>query len=61
MRAFRYLRGLSQNEVARHVGISQGSYSLIERGFLRPDQEKAEKIAKLLKVPRDSIFPEEDD
>lgn len=49
-------RGLSQLEVAEKIGLSQNSYSRIERGVTRLSVEKIEQIAKALGVNFDMIL-----
>lgn len=49
-------RGLSQMEVAEKIGLSQNSYSRIERGVTRLSVEKIEQIADALGVNFDMIL-----
>lgn len=49
---------MSQNDVARLSGISIASFGGIERGT-RPVKEKiADRIAAILKTPKDKLFKE---
>lgn len=48
--------GLSQEQAARAVGISQSRYSSIERGTIEPDGELAGRIAAVLGVEVGELF-----
>ena len=43
-------RRLTQLEMARRLGMSQGTYSLIETGYREADEDEQRAIAKLLHV-----------
>ncbi|MGJ5182124.1 helix-turn-helix domain-containing protein [Bradyrhizobium oligotrophicum] len=61
---FRKKRGLSQDELARRAGISQGYLSEIEVGRKSGDVQTLRKLADALKVTLDSLVqdgPSEDD
>ena len=45
---YRCNKGLSQNQTAKQIGITQQMYNYIESGKRRPSPELAQKIAKLL-------------
>lgn len=51
MRASRKLGGLSQNEVAKKLGVSQGSLSKFESGALIPSAHHWVEFCSFLKVP----------
>lgn len=55
LRVIREVKGLSQEYVAKELGISQNAYSKIERGEIKLDDEKLTKIATVLKVTVDTI------
>ncbi len=48
----RQLRGLTQTELSRKLGISQGKISKIEQGFLGVDKDVFSKLVKFLNFPR---------
>ncbi|WP_316235004.1 MULTISPECIES: helix-turn-helix transcriptional regulator [unclassified Bradyrhizobium] len=61
---FRKKRGLSQDELARRAGITQGYLSEIEVGRKSGDVQTLRKLADALKVTIDSLVqdaPSEDD
>jgi transcriptional regulator with XRE-family HTH domain len=49
-------RGVTQTEIAEHLGISQPVYSGYERGELRVHGELLVKLARILKVSTDEIL-----
>ena len=53
----RLRQGLSQRELAKRAGLSAGTISQIERMFLTPSVETAEKIAMVLGVRAEELFP----
>lgn len=58
----RYLRkqnGLSQEQLARKLGITQGSVSLWEQGRTDPDTKTLAKIAEIFNVSVDFLFSDE--
>lgn len=59
MRRLKLLRlhqGLSQWEVGRAAGFSQGRYSMIERGLISPTAEERERLATILKAPATTLL-----
>lgn len=56
LKAARFLAGISQDEVAHSIGISQAKLSRIERGYLRPSPKEAEAIAKILGRRSEELF-----
>lgn len=52
----RILRGLSQDALARASGVSQSTYSRIERGARRPRPEERVRIASALGSTPDVVF-----
>ena len=50
IRHYRQQRGLSQNKLAHLVGTTQATVSLIEQGFLHPDDKLLDDLAKVLDV-----------
>ena len=57
LREARQKAGLSQAELARRVGVSQGLIWAIERGTKRPSIEVLAKIASELSLSLDEILP----
>lgn len=58
----RYLRkraGYSQEQVARKLGITQGSISQWENGITEPDTGTLAQLAKMFSVPLDFFISEE--
>ena len=56
LRAIRALQGVSQDEIAVSVGISQAKLSRAERGYLQLTAEEKEKIAKVLDLKPEQLF-----
>ena len=49
-------RNMTQTEVARRAGISQGYYSDIESGLRCPSPDVASRIAGVLCIPESEMF-----
>lgn len=49
-------REMTQEEVARCIGVSRGFYSLIESGLRNPTYGLAKKIAKVFGVDPEDLF-----
>jgi len=60
MKVARIKLGRTQQEVADHIGVTQATYSRIEHGLIRPDEEKLEQLAELLDVEKDELLTEDD-
>lgn len=58
LRIARIRKRICQYELSNKTGISQGRISLFERGHRQPTKEQAEKIAEVLQVDIEEIFPE---
>jgi len=56
---FRKKRGMSQDDLAKRTGITQGYLSEIEIGRKSGDVRTLRKLADALKVSLDSLVPEE--
>ena len=56
--AHRTGRGLTQDEVAKQVGLRRGSYSNIERGKCKPSVPVAKRIADVLGLEWTMFFAE---
>ena len=58
VRIIRELQGLSQNDLAKHTGISQATISAIENDRVRLGVERAKMLARALKChPGVLVFP----
>lgn len=59
MRHVRTIRGLTQQELARHVGVTQPTISYIERGdALQVKPEMMRRISRALRISRRWLFDE---
>lgn len=59
MRRIKLLRlsaGRSQWEVARAAHMSQGRYSMVERGLIDPTEEERNRLAQTLDAPASTLF-----
>ena len=55
LREAREYRGLSQDEVARHIGVSRSAISLMESGTRNVSAVEFSRLAKLYKVTMESL------
>jgi transcriptional regulator with XRE-family HTH domain len=59
LRAYRLARGLSQNDVARILGLADSSFiSRWENGFSLPNLLNAFRLAQIYGTTVDALFPE---
>ena len=56
LKALREERGMSQNQLAKELGISRGSISFYENGQRTADIETLEKVARFFKVDYDYLM-----
>ena len=56
IKLLRLARGLSQWEFGRTARISQGRYSMIERGLIEPTPEERDRLAQILGAMRSTLF-----
>ena len=56
IKILRMSAGCSQWSLSRAVGISQGKYSLVERGLIAPTKEERERLAQILNAPASTLF-----
>lgn len=59
MRRIKLLRmsaGYSQWSISREIGISQGKYSLIERGLIEPTADERMRLATILRASAATLF-----
>jgi transcriptional regulator with XRE-family HTH domain len=55
IRAFRKLKGFTQQEFARHLGVSVAVLGSIERGMKEPSPKMLNEIAELLRIPVEEL------
>lgn len=61
IRQVRFLKNVSQDELARELGVSQSVISRLERGVLQNTPlsvEKKKALARVLDYPAAVLFPE---
>jgi len=56
LRALRRLKRLTQQDLAREVGISVSLLSTIERGMKYPQLDLIKRFARVLDVPLEELF-----
>jgi putative transcriptional regulator len=59
LRELRAVRGWSQGDLARHLGVSRQTVNAIETGKYDPSLPLAFRIAKLFRRPIEAVFEEE--
>ncbi|MFK3961842.1 helix-turn-helix domain-containing protein [Guptibacillus hwajinpoensis] len=57
IRAFRKLKGYTQEQLAKELGVSVSVLGEIERGNRRPTNDFMQLVAKQLRVPLKELFP----
>ena len=57
----REYRGLSQEEVAHHLGVSRSAISLIESGLRRVSAEELSRLAELYQTTMESLTGRDDE
>ncbi|WLR58064.1 helix-turn-helix domain-containing protein [Guptibacillus hwajinpoensis] len=57
IRAFRKLKGYTQEQLAKELGVSVSVLGEIERGNRRPTIDFMQLVAKQLRVPLEELFP----
>jgi len=60
IRAFRKLKGFTQESFAKELGVSVSVLGEIERGNRMPSQEMIEKITDVLNISRNELRPLEE-
>jgi transcriptional regulator with XRE-family HTH domain len=58
IRLAREAKGIRQLELARRVGVSAGTLSLVEGGLQRPTAKLARRLAAVLGLDVEDLFPE---
>lgn len=61
MRDLRGRRRLTQSELAERAGLSVATINQIEKGRRRATVISEDRIARALRVPREELFPPEED
>lgn len=56
IRAFRKLKGYTQQELADRMGVSIAVLGAVERGARRPDDKLIVRIAETLGIEREELF-----
>lgn len=56
IKLLRMSQGLSQWELSRQSSMSQGRYSMIERGLIGPTPDERERLATILRAPTGTLF-----
>jgi transcriptional regulator with XRE-family HTH domain len=56
LKLLRISQGKSQWELGRAAKISQGQYSMIERGLIPPTAEERERLAQALSAPSSTLL-----
>ncbi|MCS7463173.1 helix-turn-helix transcriptional regulator [Paenibacillus doosanensis] len=57
IRAFRKLKGFTQNQLADQLDVSIAILGAIERGTRRPDPKMIRKISEVLGIDPDELLP----
>ena len=52
----RIVNGQTQFKISRFAKISQGRYSMIERGLIDPTKSERERLAQVLNAPVSTLF-----
>lgn len=62
LKRFRYLRvvqGMSQDKIAKIIGVSQAKISRAEKGYIELKAEDQKKVAKIFNCKPEELFVEE--
>lgn len=57
IRAFRKLKGLTQNQLAEQLDVSIAILGAIERGTRKPDAKIIHKISEVLGIDPEELLP----
>lgn len=60
IRAFRKLKGFTQEGFAKELGISVSILGEVERGNRMPTEELLEQVALLLQISKEDLVPPKD-
>lgn len=61
IRAFRKLKGYTQESLAKDLGVSVSLVGEVERGTRLPSKIFLQEVSDILKVPLDDLTPKEVD
>jgi len=56
IKAYRFLKNKTQDDLMTQTRIDQSRISRIERGILKPTDEEKQKLAKALKTTEGELF-----
>jgi Zn-dependent peptidase ImmA (M78 family)/DNA-binding XRE family transcriptional regulator len=59
LKLLRKSRNISQNEICKQVGLSQGNYSKVEHGLLEPSEIFVKQVSSFFKVDSDFFYQDE--
>ncbi|WP_332697295.1 helix-turn-helix domain-containing protein [Halalkalibacter lacteus] len=59
IRAYRKLKGYTQEEFAKEIGMSVSVLGEVERGNRHPTDSMIEKMTSVLHVPKSELIPDE--
>ena len=59
LRLARVLGGMTQATLSLESGVHYTTISRLERGMVRPARDQGKRIANVLRVPIEWLFPEE--
>ena len=57
IKLLRLSRGLTQWTASKSIGVSQGRYSMIERGLIEPTEAERERLARGRNAPGSTLIP----
>lgn len=60
IRAYRKLKGYTQQELAERIGVSVAVLGSVERGTRKPKTDLLDKIASALKIGVEELTPKRD-
>lgn len=61
IRAFRKLKGYTQERLAKELGLSVSAIGEVERGNRMPSEQLLEQIAQHLNIPVSELIPPENE
>jgi transcriptional regulator with XRE-family HTH domain len=60
IRIMRLIRGWSQSEFAKRLGIDRTTLSRVQTGFVKPGPDLRRRITEALHIPEDVLFGEDE-
>lgn len=61
MKEYRVIKGLTQSEIAKMLGIKQNTYSYKERGIYDFSVKEIKKLKEILEVEYEQLFDDDRD